>query len=325
VPETSAQYEFVLGWPRPEAVTPPEVVPAGAAADLRDRVRGMLLGLAAGEAVSHAAHGLPPGAWADRTAMALCLAESLVSQDGPDGADQVARYREWQLAGTWSSTGRCVGISAATTRALAAAQWSGIPWSGSHDPAHADAEPLARIGPAVAWFHASPAAALDAAVSATRVTHQAPLVLEAVKCLSALLCGALAGASRDALLAPDFTPDVRAFNPQSLRTPMRELVAGAWRGRRPRRMLRDRYAAVAALESALSAFEAGDSLPAVLEAAAARPGDWATATAIAGQLAGAFYGAAGLPAATRSALARADEIEALADRLVDAAPRARSA
>jgi ADP-ribosylglycohydrolase len=325
VPETSEQYEFVLGWPRPQAMPPPAVEPAGAAADLRDRVRGMLLGLAAGEAVSHGAHGLPPGAWAGRTAMALCLAESLVSQDGTDGADQVARYREWQRAGVWSSTGRCVGISAATTRALAAAQWSGIPWSGSHDPAHADAEPLARIGPAVAWFHGSPAAAIDAAVSATRVTHQAPLVLDAVKFLAALLCGVFAGASRDALLAPDFTPAVQAYDPESLRSPMRELAAGGWRGRRPRRLRRDRYAAIAALESVLSAFEAGDSLAAVLEAAAGRPGDSATATAIAGQLAGAFYGAAGLPAATRSGIARADEIEALADRLADSAPRMRSA
>ena len=187
--------------------------------------------------------------------MALCLAESLASQDGPDAVDQVARYREWQRAGIWSSTGSCVGISAATSRALASAQWSGNPFAGSHDPAHADAEPLARIGPAVAWFHASPGAAIEAAVNGARVTHQAPVTLDAVRLLAALLSGAFAGAGKDTLLSADFSPDPAAFDPGTLRPPLRELAAGAWRGRRPRRMLRGKFAAVAALESALSAFE----------------------------------------------------------------------
>jgi ADP-ribosylglycohydrolase len=257
--------------------------------------------------------------------MALCLAESLVTQDGNDAADQDARYREWQHAGHWSSTGSCVGISAATSRALAAAQWTGNPFAGSHDPAHADAEPLARIGPAVAWDHASPAAAIEAAVNASRVTHQAPLTLDAARFLAALLAGALAGASKEELLSADFTPDADAFDPATLRAPLRELAAGAWRGRRPRRMLRGKYAAVAALESALAAFAEGDDLAQCLAAAAARPGDVHVGAAIVGELAGAHYGASSLPAETRAVLARAADIEELADRLVDAAPRARGA
>jgi len=329
VPETPAQEQFVRTWPRPAPgapaaqAAPAAKVVAATALDLRDRARGLLLGLAAGDALGHAIHGLPAGAWSDKTAMALCLAESLASQDGPDAVDQVARYCEWQRAGTWSSTGSCVGISAATSRALASAQWSGNPFAGSHDPAHADAEPLARIGPAVAWFHASSGAAIDAAVNGARVTHQAPVTLDAVRLLAALLWGAFAGVGKDTLLSADFSPDPAAFDPGTLRPPLRELAAGAWRGRRPRRLVRGKFAAVAALESALSAFEGADSLAGTLAAAASRPGDAATATAIAGQVAGAYYGVHSLPAKIRATLARADEIEALADRLVDAAPRAR--
>lgn len=324
VPETAAQVEFVRGWksrvPAPRAAPPP----AGREA-LRDRVRGMLLGLAAGDALGNAAHGLPPGAWSDKAAMALCLADSLVSQDGTDADDQVQRYREWQRSGLWSSTGRCVGISAETARALAAAQWSGNPYAGSHDPTHADAEPLARIGPAVAWFHAAPLAAIDAAVSAARVTHQAPLVLDCVRLLAALLAGALAGAPREALLAPDYSPGPGDWSPETLRSPVREIAGGAWRGRRPRRSLRGRLAAVAALESALAAFESADGFAACIAAAAARPGDAQAAAAIAGQLAGAHYGAAALPESMRAGLARAADIASLADRLVDGAPRSRAA
>ena len=175
----------------------------------------------------------------------------------------------------------------------------------------------------MAWHHASPAAAIDAAINAARVTHQAPLTLDAVRLLAALISGALAGESRDALLSADFTPDPEAHDPATLRTPLRELAGGAWRGRRPRRILRGKYAAVAALESALTAFEGGEGFARVIDAAASRPGDAATAAAIAGQLAGAHYGAMAIPRELRGGIARADEIEALADRLVDAAPRAR--
>jgi ADP-ribosylglycohydrolase len=332
IPETDEQADYVRRWgaapPTPVVRPAPAPVPARPAApvaaagiDLRDRVRGMLLGLAAGDALGHAAVGLPVGAWSDKTAMALCLADSLVASDGPDAADQVARYRDWQRTGLWSSTGSCVGISAATARALATAQWTGNPYAGSHDPAHAEAEPLARIGPAVAWFSASPREAIEAAVNSARVTHQAPLTLDAVRLLAALLAGALAGHDKAALLAPDFSPAPEAWRPDTLRSPVREISGGAWRGRAPRRLLRGKLAVVAALESALAAFEQGADFAHCIAAAASRPGDAQVAAAITGQLAGACYGASRLPAELRGGLARETEIEELADALVDCAPR----
>lgn len=317
IPETAAQADFIRRWGAPQA---PRAAPAAtralpAGGDLRDRVRGMLLGLAAGDALGCAALGLPSGAWSDKTAMALCLADSLVASDGPDAADQVARYCNWQRNGLWSSTGSCVGISAATSRALAAAQWSGNPYAGSHDPAFADAEPLARIGPAVAWFSAAPLEGIKAAVNCARVTHQSPLTLDAVSFLAALLAGALAGRDKATLLAADFSPLPGSWHAESLRSPVRELAGGAWRGRAPRRLRRGKYAVVAAMESALAAFEEGSDLAQCLAAAASRPGDAPVAAAITGQLAGAYYGAAAMPAGMREGLARAAEIEALADAL----------
>jgi ADP-ribosylglycohydrolase len=318
IPETAAQADFIRRWGTPQAspALPAAARPVPAGGDLRDRVRGMLLGLAAGDALGSAALGLPAGAWSDKTAMALCLADSLVASNGADAADQVARYGDWQRSGRWSSTGRCVGISAATSRALAAAQWSGNPYAGSHDPAVADAEPLARIGPAIAWFSATPLEGIQAAVNCARVTHQAPLTLDSVRFLAALLAGALAGRDKASLLGADFSPTPDSWRPDSLRSPVRELAAGAWRGRPPRRLRRGKYAVVAALESVLAAFAKGSDFEQCLAAAASGPGDPAVTAAIAGQLAGAHYGAAAIPAGLRAGLARAAEIEALADALV---------
>jgi ADP-ribosyl-[dinitrogen reductase] hydrolase len=76
----------------------------------RDRYRGALLGLAAGDAlgttlefeppgsfepiddvVGGGAFGLKAGQWTDDTSMALCLAESLVERGGFDPTDQMRR------------------------------------------------------------------------------------------------------------------------------------------------------------------------------------------------------------------------------------------
>lgn len=317
IPETSEQADFVRRWGVPQVVaaTPEVTRDSLVSGDLRDRVRGMLLGLAAGDALGSAALGLPSGAWSDKTAMALCLADSLVARGGPDAADQVARYCDWQRRGLWSSTGSCVGQSAATGRALAAAQWSGNPYAGSHDPAQADAEPLARIGPAIAWFSATPLEGIQAAVNCARVTHQAPLTLDSVRFLAALLSGALAGRDKASLLAPDFSPVPDAWRPDALRSPVRELAGGAWRGRAPRRLRRGKYSVVIALEAALAAFAEGSDFGQCVTAAASGPGDSAVVAAIVGQLAGAHYGALAIPAGLRDGLARAGEIEALADAL----------
>jgi ADP-ribosyl-[dinitrogen reductase] hydrolase len=78
---------------------------------IRDRYRGALLGLAAGDALGTTVEFKPPGTfspvtdmiggglfhlkpgeWTDDTSMALCLAESLVEKRGFDAKDQMDRY-----------------------------------------------------------------------------------------------------------------------------------------------------------------------------------------------------------------------------------------
>ncbi len=319
VPETDLQREYVRSWRPRRAPAPPARArePAPAAAPARgtaDRARGLLLGIAAGEALLHARHGLPAGAWADGTAMMLCLAESYVRSGGHDAADQIDRYQGWQRLGYWSSTGRCVGISDATARALASAQWTGNPYAGSHDPAQASAEPLARIAPAVLWHRDDARAALEAAVQCARITHQAPLTLDAVRYLAALIVGALAGATRDALLAPHYSPQPGLWESFPLRPRMQQLASGDWRaGVAGPGAAAD--APATALAAALAAFAAGDGPQRVLHQAATPDAPGLPVAAIAGALAGAYWGADALPPALRS-VARAGEIAALADALV---------
>ena len=127
--------------------------------------------------------------------MALLLAESLLEREGFDAHDQVQRYARWQREGYGSATGQCVGhlgqrgAGAARRRSTSASRFAG-----SHDPG------AARQGSAVArcarWSCTSspmPPAAVAKAAEAARLTAQAPMVLDCVRLLAAMLHLALSG------------------------------------------------------------------------------------------------------------------------------------
>ena len=90
---------------------------------------------------------------------------------------------------------------------------------------------------------------------------------------------------------------------------------------KPRAIVTGANAAAGALEAALRAFEQGNSPGECLEIAASFGGDADITAAIVGELAGAHYGATALPKAWRAAIARGDEIEAMADALFEAGQR----
>ena len=140
--------------------------------ELSQRMRGCLLGLAAGDAVGtsveFARRGsftpltdmigggpfhLKPGQWTDDTSMALCLASSLVERRGFDARDQMERYWDWYRNGTFSSTGRCFDIGATTQQALQRYKETGEPFSGSTDPYSAGNGSIMRLAPvAMAYY-----------------------------------------------------------------------------------------------------------------------------------------------------------------------------
>jgi ADP-ribosylglycohydrolase len=324
VPETDEQVEYIRSWSRRAPDAP--ALPAGAE-DLRARYLGALMGLAVGDALAAATQGrtpgsfapilefagggpfaLPLGAWSDDTAMALCLAESLLERGGFDARDQTQRYGRWLEHGHLSATGRAVGITPSTARALALSKWQRKLFSGSHDPSQLDPEPLARVAPAVMFFYATPQVAVHQACEAARTTCQAPLVLECCRLFAALVWGALAGSSKEDI----FEPGADILDVSRLRPAVAELVAGA---REPRsKGVGSRVDT--ALQAALWAFRTTDNFRTGALRAANLGGSSDVITAAYGALAGAHYGVDAIPAAWRSALAHQDLIERFADRLL---------
>jgi ADP-ribosyl-[dinitrogen reductase] hydrolase len=319
VPETPAQADYVRRWARPgEAPADPllEAATLSAAQALRARFLGALLGLAVGDACAAATQyrrpgsfppvgdllgggpfDLPRGGWSDDTAMALCLAESLIECEGFDARDQVARYRRWQQEGYLSATGQCLGISASTARALALAEWRHRPYAGAHDPQALDPEPLSRVAPVAMYYFADPISAAQYAAEAARTTCQAPGVLTACRALAAALHASLSGEARAVILA-------RAG----------EALGPAAAARRSAR--RAARTAPAALAAALEAFGRTTSFREAVLASANLGGNCDVVAAVCGAIAGAHYTQGAIPTLWRNSLMKLQLIESAADRLL---------
>ena len=367
-PETEPQLEYVRDWreglalPSARGAAPADgavaagskaraASEAGAGAEIselvladrmQDRYRGLLLGLALGDALGAPAqhrragsfppvgdligggpYDLPRGAWTDDTALPLLLADSLLATGRFDARDFVQRCQRWQREGYLSSTGQCLGITATTARALAQAQWRGKPFAGSHDPARAEKEPLLRAGVAVAFALADPAEAIALAAEVARPTHQAPVALDACRYYAALLIGALQGEPKTRLLEPNYTPVPGLWERRPLKREVAAIAAGSWRteagvtGNQPGDG--GGGTALDGLVVTLRALARGTGYRDTVLPAVNLGEDADTNGALAGQLAGALYGARGLPPHWLGGLVAADLVTRSADRLLEAA------
>jgi ADP-ribosyl-[dinitrogen reductase] hydrolase len=331
VPQTLEQAEFIRGWP---AQRQPLAPPAGLSAlrTLRGRYLGSLLGLAVGDALgastqyrragSFAPVGdlvgggpfdLPRGSWSDDTAMALCLAESLLESQGCEPRDQLLRYTRWQRHGHLAADGHCVGITAATARALGrgvqAATGTNGPAALSGLPSQ-EAAPLSRVAPLVLFYFAHEAQAITQSGVCASLFDAAPLVLDSCRLLAAMLHAALRGEPLARVLRPPLT----VFGPRPLASPVAALLArdptlppGAHAG-----------PALTALSAARWALTSGAGFRDGALRAANFGGDADVIGAIHGQLAGALHGTQAIPAGWLGALARRALIEEMADRLLAA-------
>ena len=297
---------------------------------VRERFRGCLLGLAAGDAVGTTVEfkprgsfppvkdmvgggpfSLPAGAWTDDTSMALCLANSLVEKRGFDALDQMQRYLRWSEEGYLSSIGHCFDIGNATSAALSRFKHSGDPYSGSHDPHSAGNGSIMRLAPVPMFFAGDPQAALAYAVESSRTTHAAQECLDACRLFAAILLAALAGGDKSAVL---FGPHTGFAEGAGLGPKLQAIAEGAYRNKDAGQIRGSGYV-VDSLEAALWSFWRTDNFRDAILTAVNLGDDADTTAAVCGQVAGAFYGESGIPGNWRKQLAMVQEIRALADQL----------
>jgi ADP-ribosylglycohydrolase len=305
--------------------------------DRRARYRGALLGLAAGDAlgttiefkspgsftpltdiVGGGPFQLEPGQWTDDTSMAMCLAESLITRDGFDPVHQLETYVRWHREGHWSCKGHCFDIGTTTRRGLARFEKTREPFPGPTDPGGAGNGSLMRLAPAPLLFARRPEEAIHQAAQSSRTTHGARECVDACRYMAALLVGALDGRPKEELLGPLFTPFPGLWEKASLAPKVAAVAAGSFKVKEPPAILGSGYV-VESLEAALWAFHKTATFREGALLAVNLGDDADTTGAVYGQLAGAFYGEAGIPGEWRAILAMRSKIEEMADRLFEMA------
>jgi ADP-ribosyl-[dinitrogen reductase] hydrolase len=245
-PETAEQVRWVKEWPVYRSTLHLEMT--------RERYRGALLGLAAGDALGTTLEfkppgtfapltdmtgggpfGLKPGEWTDDTSMALCLAESLIEKHGFDAKDQMDRYCLWYERGHLSSTGRCFDIGNTVRSALETYLRTENPFSGPESPNAAGNGSLMRLAPVPLFFALNPKHAIHQSGESSRTTHGTKAAADACRYFAGLLVGALRGKPKAELLSPYFYPgDEPAFwNENGLDSKIATIAAGSFKKKDP--------------------------------------------------------------------------------------------
>ena len=240
--------------------------------------------------------------------MALCLAVSLVECNGFDARDQMERYCRWRDEGYLSSNGRCFDIGGTVASALARFQRTGDPFAGSTDPNSAGNGCIMRLAPISMFYFPDLELVEHYAAESSRTTHAAAECLDASRLFARMVVRALQGGPKEEILLADHTSFVGA--PKIMSIAQGEYIA------KPMSGIRGSGYVVDSLEAALWCFHHTDSFEQAILAAANLGDDADTTAAVCGQVAGAFYGASGIPAPWLERLTLRSEIEQLAVQLM---------
>lgn len=294
-----------------------------------DRYRGALLGLAAGDAVGTTLEfslrgtfepiedmvgggpfNLQPGQWTDDTSMALCLATSLLECGGFDPRDQMVRYCMWWRKGYMSSTGRCFDIGSTTRSALSSYERTREPFSGSTDRMSAGNGSIMRLAPVPLYYHPDAEKAVHYAGESSRTTHGTAECVDACKLFAVMITAALSGESKQDVLFADRS----VVMPNEIESAIAAIASGLYRTKTMDEIKGSGYV-VKSLEAALWCFWTTSGFEEAILQAANLGDDADTTAAVCGQIAGAYYGAEGIPSRWLARLALLEEICELADRL----------
>lgn len=285
----------------------------------QDRYTGSLLGLAVGDALGAPIEFRPPGSFAplsdmiaggpfnlqrgqytDDTAMALCLAESILTKRAFDPVDQLERFVRWYRHGYLSSTGECFDIGNTTRRSLEDFERTRLPFRASGGLRGSNGA-IMRLAPVAMAFAAQPAEAIRLCGDSARTTHNFLESVDTCRLLGALIVGALCGEQKDRLLSPGYSPVDGLWQSEPLTPLVQEISLGSYQYKNPP-AIRGGGLSAESLEAALWAFfHSGSFEEGVL--LAVNLGDDADSTgAVFGQLAGAYYGLPAIPTGWLEAL-----------------------
>jgi ADP-ribosyl-[dinitrogen reductase] hydrolase len=294
---------------------------------LRDRYRGCLLGLAAGDALGAPVEFInrdeialrygvvremlgggwldtKPGEYTDDTQMALAIARSIAELGRIDPADIGARFVQWM-----ESMPKDIGNTTLQSLGYLAA---GMPWdeAGARTAARkgdsgAGNGSVMRAAPIGLACRNDPAALIRQSIDISRITHADPRCTWSCVALCQAIAALLHGSENVLAAAAEGIeePEVRATLERTATIGRADVRSGGY--------------VLHTLGAAFWAFVNHDSFEDVVVAAVNLGGDADSSGAVSGALAGARYGASAIPERWLAVLQSRQELTDLADRLLE--------
>lgn len=301
---------------------------------LLKKYQGSLIGLAVGDALGVPAEfkmvgefepitdfcddyrfSLPAGHWSDDTAMALCLANSLIEKNGFDPKDQIEKYKKWLDTGYCSSTGKSVGVGTVIQKALSLYKKGDVdPYIAISFPFSDGNGTLMKIAPIPLFFKDTPEDAMKYARLSSKVTHGSELAADACVYYTGLIIGALNNVNKEELLSELYSPIKNFWQSNHLSYEIENVARGSFKTKKSTSIQGSGYV-VKSLEAALWAFYHSDSFEEGVLKAVNLGDDADTTGAIYGQLAGAYYGLEKIPEKWRRNVSMREEILEIAGKL----------
>ena len=256
---------------------------------------------------------LKPGQWTDDTSMALCIADSLLAKGHYDSFDVMERYQRWFSKGYRSSTDRCFDIGGQVRAALFDFEHEQrVPVTAKRSN-RAGNGAIMRLAPVViaGFEHREIREIVVTAGLSARETHYSVEAEAATEVFAALLVGALLGWAPEHIINVGWASTGPAFDEMAARVISTDPDERAsWESETSGYIVHGLRLAVHGLLDFPSFKDATLAI-------ANMGGDSDTNAAIYGQLGGAFYGIEAIPASWRSTLYQGEEIDALAQSLVE--------
>jgi ADP-ribosylglycohydrolase len=293
----------------------------------KSRVAGTFMGLAVGDALgsplekcepgsfefvsemsSGGLYDLPPGAWTDETATALCLAQSLLVTHELNVYDLVERFKRWVESGENSSTGVCIGIEQSLLRFVGNFERTQTIESSVVNQKATGNSVLARVAPIACIHWDDLEVASKIAKQQSYLTHISEVVAAASECLVLSLSHLIAGRSWNYVCNMPIKDDW----PLEIEL----IVKGQWRHKTIEN-LKSTKDPVDILEASFWCVGNSNSFEDAVTKAINLGGNSDTLGAVVGQLAGAAYGVEAIPVRWYDQLLQIEKLTDVAMQMVE--------
>lgn len=301
-----------------------------------NRMQGCLLGLAIGDAMgapvefkkrgtfqpvteyrSGGKFRLKTGEWTDDTAMALCLAQSLIDCKGFDPHDQMEKYLEWMECGYMSCTGKAIGMGTIVMRTLIRYKRNRQPYTDICHEKFSGNGSLMRLAPVCLFYADNIDDAVHFSSLSSATTHGSLIAIDACRYCAYLITHLLQGLEKEEIFTYQFQKRLKAyFKGAPLHKSLYVVIKGCFKNKSIKGIVSSGYV-VHSLEAALWSFYHSKTFEEAILTAVNLGDDADTVGAITGQIAGAYYGLQGIPKNWTKNLQQAELIMSIAKQLIE--------